>query len=785
MEVNISFWELINQYQINIPIIQRDYAQGRVEEKERREMFLKVLYDCLTTNNSLSLDFVYGRKDKNKDVFFPIDGQQRLTTLFLLHWYVAKKECIDKGTIQKMENFVYATRISSREFCKAIIYMDIQLPESDSIVDNEFAQIISNKYWFRDIWKNDPTIQAMLVMLQSIHEKFHSISNDNLWDKLTNIKLITFQILDLGEKDFELTDELYIKMNARGKQLTIFENFKASFIKSLKDIYTDNKFTKCHPINNKSMTYCDYFSYCIEKEWCDLFWQYKKTNEKEKTYTIDDSFMNFFIFIAQMCYFQKYLDKTADEFNNDFTVFKNEENLLFLFDVLDRLYQISLEISIEGINKVNKEKINNFFLGIFQVGEIDNNYNENVRLFDDESKGVNLFERCLLEGKEFETRNRIILYCVLKYIIKYNLTSPTSELKWFIRIIRNLLQATRQRNETVYNTDVRMNNFGKYWILFEQLMRNENVYDILTKSDINNSNTEIAPYILNNEKQKAEIFIQDNKEINTALFLLEEFNPFSGLIHHLRPKENSDKLIQYSKAIREIWSKNNKDSLIIGAMIASGFNGFYTKNCNYGTMEMKFFGGNNNWHTILTGERKDEQDIVISDSILSLLNNYMLQSNTLSSKDKLDNIIKAFKSDIDIKGYSYYFLEYPEMLNHSNYFAWNSDFEIRLLGSNKSNPLLAYHINPYVLVVSNALNNSISESNQCYSIGNNFSGLVLKNNVILYCKKNGWEIKLPENYQLDESVKKEFNINEKDLILEETMEKDRIKIAIDFAKALF
>ena len=77
---------------ISIPIIQRDYAQGRkTEEITRvRERFLDSLYEALK-DSPIILDFVYG--DVNKDgVMIPLDGQQRLTTLFLLHWYAAKKK---------------------------------------------------------------------------------------------------------------------------------------------------------------------------------------------------------------------------------------------------------------------------------------------------------------------------------------------------------------------------------------------------------------------------------------------------------------------------------------------------------------------------------------------------------------------------------------------------------------------------------------------------------------------------------------------------------------------
>ena len=73
--------------QIEIPLFQRDYAQGRkgAMVERIRTSFLNVLHGAVTGGNAVSLDFVYG--DVENRTFRPLDGQQRLTTLFLLHWY--------------------------------------------------------------------------------------------------------------------------------------------------------------------------------------------------------------------------------------------------------------------------------------------------------------------------------------------------------------------------------------------------------------------------------------------------------------------------------------------------------------------------------------------------------------------------------------------------------------------------------------------------------------------------------------------------------------------------
>lgn len=91
-----NFNNIIKEYCIQIPIIQRDYAQGRGDDEinEIRNNFLETILSNLLQEKTLHLDFVYGsiKPQTDKTVFVPLDGQQRLTTLFLLHWYLGKKK---------------------------------------------------------------------------------------------------------------------------------------------------------------------------------------------------------------------------------------------------------------------------------------------------------------------------------------------------------------------------------------------------------------------------------------------------------------------------------------------------------------------------------------------------------------------------------------------------------------------------------------------------------------------------------------------------------------------
>lgn len=282
---------------VEIPIIQRDYAQGRPGEEDVRQQFINTLYDALTkeeTGTPLDLDFVYGTVTETK--FTPLDGQQRLTTLFLLHWYLANRDgqfnefqaLLQNG---KNSKFTYRTRQSAKDFCDALVSYEVDL---DAIEVGEtqnttpFADVLVDRPWFFLSWRRDPTIQAMLVMLDALHAKFKN--STGLFNKLVNEQspAIGFHFLNLDT--FKLSDELYIKMNSRGKQLTKFENFKAKLEQYIEvEIGDAPKYTLGTGDTQRQVSTRDYFSHKIDTDWTNLFWTYRDT----ETHLFDNELMRF------------------------------------------------------------------------------------------------------------------------------------------------------------------------------------------------------------------------------------------------------------------------------------------------------------------------------------------------------------------------------------------------------------------------------------------------------------------------------------------------------------
>ena len=134
----LSLNGLFKKYHIvRIPIIQRDYAQGRIQATQVRKSFLDQLKAVLSdTSAHLDLDFVYGNELSNDEhkgkCFIPLDGQQRLTTLFLLHYYLSRRDEASRSDFrhrfgeQKQDTqrvgsrFRYETRFSSTTFLDAL-----------------------------------------------------------------------------------------------------------------------------------------------------------------------------------------------------------------------------------------------------------------------------------------------------------------------------------------------------------------------------------------------------------------------------------------------------------------------------------------------------------------------------------------------------------------------------------------------------------------------------------------------------------------------------------------
>ena len=268
-----------DDHRIEIPVIQRDYAQGREDEHslEVRKRFLDSLAETLverTDTAPLDLDFIYGRWDIARLTLEPIDGQQRLTTLFLLHWYIASHDKVfgdfqswitlsnDRGSC-----FTYRTRPAAREFFDALVKNPAPLG-TISTEPSALSNWMTNSVWFVKSWRRDPTVRGCLTMLDAIHERF--AVSVGVWLRLvsTESPAIIFQLLPL--EHFNLSDDLYIKMNARGKALTSFEVLKAQL-----ESFAGATFGEEPSAHEPGTNWREYISRRFDNEWTLFLWKHR------------------------------------------------------------------------------------------------------------------------------------------------------------------------------------------------------------------------------------------------------------------------------------------------------------------------------------------------------------------------------------------------------------------------------------------------------------------------------------------------------------------------------
>lgn len=427
---------------IEIPRIQRDYAQGRSIKKnddfifnEKGRRFIECVFQNLKSNTIMEMDFVYGAIKETQinqqkiNVLLPLDGQQRLTTLFLLYWYIGNRELEDKTELSKLlKKFSYETRTSSRRFCE--ILSD---PMSVDFAQKTMSKQIKDYSWFAKSYEQDPTIKAMLNMVDKIHE-LYGAEKLKLYSKLNNLQ---FSILPLNH--FNLTDELYIKLNARGKQLTDFENFKADLIGWMKDNSTDKKFfnpqdkSKFVDYNGRKMPYYMVFSNKIDNEWTNLLWNISmkydenmKNKDGKLVYPMGKLVDPLMLSLFYRWFLFEYIFKSTST-NKDID---KEENFKF-FEKEDSFIEIKPFISL-----LNKGCIQNF-------EKVLDSFYKNANTIFEKSKAswqINHNDARFLMEIGITQPQRVVLYGIFAYLNKN--TFDADKFAQWMRVVWNIVENT-------------------------------------------------------------------------------------------------------------------------------------------------------------------------------------------------------------------------------------------------------------------------------------------------------------------------------------------------------
>lgn len=500
-----NFISLLEKYENNVvvPIIQRGYAQGRKTHKVRkiREDFLDVIIDFLSNDKEeLILDYIYGVEDN--DVFYLLDGQQRLTTLFLFHWYFNFNDEI-------LKRFTYETRNSSKNFISFLLSIkreEIKLKSNENLSDK-----LKDNIKFLNFWEKDTTVKGMLQVIDDIHEKVKNKKDINS-SKLNRIQFYYEYIK--GDPD-----DLYIKMNSRGKQLTDFEIFKSKLESFLDGKIDDDLLRE--------------FREKIDTTWSNFFWEFVKDNKNPE---IDSLFKNFFDFVFGMLYseqceyikeknekigvhlkdffnlFVKKTDEKMLKYIDDSKNFVLECNIKFIINILDIFYKLKPEKNIELFNNIFCIYDRNIY------NDKISTFEENINIFDKKNEDI-----ILLKINNYDLKYQILLFSFFIVLNKIyeeenykeseNIDSIIEKIKDYtdtLRFIRNFI--------FIYYEHIGNDDELKFQISFiKSFIENGEI----ALKPYDNNNQEILKIIVESEKNKLNILKSCNQNIRKRIYVCE------------------------------------------------------------------------------------------------------------------------------------------------------------------------------------------------------------------------------------------------------------------------
>lgn len=688
---------------VEIPIIQRDYAQGRTDSKTNkiRKDFLDALFDFvahkLTDQNAqIELDFIYGFSEvesDNKITFVPIDGQQRLTTLWLLYWFVSVKENASETETKFLSNFLYETRHSTTEFCRNLILFKPEFSHE------KISQEVKNQSWYFETWDYDPSIQAMLIVLDDIELRYKNFNTKDIWNTIGNSSC-PFYFYKLDMEKVGLTDDLYIKMNSRGKPLTEFEYFKAGFA----EIISDTKQRKR-------------FEQSIDGKWIDTVWHIiihsdSLTDEDDIALTVDNSFLNLFNFITSVISFKKDLkDQNENRYKNTVvsaellkTIYSDTENQNFLFDTLDAICKQEQENST-------------FWSDLFYYNKNEFTISK-TRLFFTH-KDTNLLKQCLFRFADFRgftLPEQILLLACLTH-----LKTPTQSFNDQIRVVRNLVvNSENELRETVLG-----NSFSE-------------VEEFISKDDLQVFKTFKTDQI--EEEKEKDNYIKQTLADKETLQKLEDSDILRGSISLLpldnNVKNRAEKFLELFDETDFIQDFQTKINLLLSF-------GDYTQ--DDGSLTNLMTSKHRNIRSFLTtpGYNKSQFKTKTQPTLLACLDHF-ITNNGVAISQPIDNALLAYATNP--KDWKYYFLKYSSFRENSNQgnFNWhsNSDYCIWKMKERQFN---GYHWDTFLY--------ELSKSSKKLEFENNYGSKLIfshnKKKILISSVPNGF---LFENGMADRTL---------------------------------
>ena len=779
---------------VRIPQLQRDYVQGSDKAKEIRDLFICDLVETLSADTpeakqkTLHLDFIYGstyeeapasglhphwkegelhfdipNSDVNEPtkVFLPLDGQQRLTSLWLLHWMLCPETEADAAK-KLLSHFSYATRSSSRRFCAALVAHidDGELKQQLKI--NKAKSALMEAPWFLPAWQKDPTVNSMIEMLVAIGTRLGEADTSPLWKRLQE-GAITFTVIEIQSNEFRLTDELYIKMNNRGRLLTDWECDKAKAIECLGEVVFKEEnagLWESLQANEQEKTPADYFSFRVDGRWQDFFWHLSCGEEsplEDHVQRSDEMMRYFFTWWAEFRYYHYNTGECSDKMH----VFKSAEEITLLFQVLNKLHEIGCPHGESAENQDQEKEFLETAFGVASKSAVE------VRLHftgseGNESRVGDLF-RLLCEGK-LERRHQVLVYYLLLRLVKFNEEAADANLRDFLRVVRNFLYGIREENKKMaFTSGIELKELSGYAKYLDEVLGEKEVYAGLSSKEISEGTFHYMS-AFRHEVEKAK-WICEHPVEKAALFRLEEHDLLRGFLRNLPWQVGSgidiNKLCEAFFAIfGSPWQQETEkpsDKLVARALVACGFQGILNRGIRKYTWWAYCFGGDEpHWRFVLTyhkdmhlKEHTGRQNLL--SALQRLFKLYIEQSGT--PEERLQAIIDNFLMQTENKKPPlYYLVKYPDLWSGKIYhFAFTYDGEVgtkvkhfvRCLGDNIIKPMGSQTWNPFARAVRSTDRNKLFPIDDEYDPDSNKSPNYNEKKFALYFWNDAWYLSIP------------------------------------------
>ena len=218
-----------------------DFAnEGKEKKQEQFYCLQPIIARPITNEDKLKSIFgtEYNESIQSHGVWEIIDGQQRLTTIFLLYKYLLDQKGWDAETLKEEEDgkelyhIYYATRDGSSQFLEGLTIKTIEDSDEESLKDNVDYYHMANAFKYIGKWiKTDgKTINIRYQLggsLDNIRTSFFKLLNGMSDTKGGSVQVLWYEIAEIKEKN---NIKEFQKINTGKIRLTDAELIKGLFL---------------------------------------------------------------------------------------------------------------------------------------------------------------------------------------------------------------------------------------------------------------------------------------------------------------------------------------------------------------------------------------------------------------------------------------------------------------------------------------------------------------------------------------------------------------------------